>query len=101
MIFLIYVSLMIKLTQPRRKASKKGNSPYHPSNHCFQFLLDIQIKVDRLQIILVAKKYIYVSQLFISRMPKMRAIPTLDITVIPGKIEDSGYSQFFGVNKVH
>ena len=41
------------------------------------------------------------SQLFISRMPKMRAIPTVDITVIPGKIEDSGYSQFFGVNKVH
>ena len=31
-------------------------------------------KVDRLQIIVVAKKYIYVSQLFISRMPKMRAI---------------------------
>ena len=27
MIFLIYVSLMIKLTQPRRKASKKVNSP--------------------------------------------------------------------------
>ena len=35
-------------------------------------------KVDRLQIILVAKNiYIYVSQLFISRMPKMRAIPQL------------------------
>ena len=35
-------------------------------------------KVDRLQIILVAKKiYIYASQLFISRMPKMRAIPQL------------------------
>ena len=34
-------------------------------------------KVDRLQIIVVAKKYIYVSQLFISRMPKMRAIPQL------------------------
>ena len=29
------------------------------------------------QIIVVAKKYIYVSQLFISRMPKMRAIPQL------------------------
>ena len=37
-----------------------------------------QFKVDRLQIILVAKKiYIYVSQLFISRMPKMRVIPQL------------------------
>ena len=33
--------------------------------------------VDRLQIIVVTKKYIYVSQLFISRMPKMRAIPQL------------------------
>ena len=37
----------------------------------------VQFKVDRLQILLVAKKYIYVSQLFISRMPKMRAIPQL------------------------
>ena len=37
-----------------------------------------KFKVDRLQIILVAKKiYIYVSQLFISRMPKMHAIPQL------------------------
>ena len=37
-----------------------------------------QFKVDRLQIILVAKNiYIYASQLFISRMPKMRAIPQL------------------------
>ena len=35
----------------------------------------LQFKVDRLQIIVVAKKYIYVSQLFISRMPKMHAIP--------------------------
>ena len=39
---------------------------------------EFQFKVDRLQIILVAKNiYIYVSQLFISRMPKMRAIPQL------------------------
>ena len=37
----------------------------------------IQFKVDRLQIIVVAKKYIHVSQLFISRMPKMGAIPQL------------------------
>ena len=34
--------------------------------------------MDRLQIIVVAKHIsIYVSQLFISRMPKMRAIPQL------------------------
>ena len=72
MISLIYVSLMMKLTQPRRKASKKGNSPLShgplkkkkiDSNHCFQFLLRIK--------------------------------------VIPGEIEDSGYAQFFGINKVH
>ena len=36
-----------------------------------------RFKVDRLQIIVVAKKYMYVSQLFISRMPKMRAFPQL------------------------
>ena len=36
-----------------------------------------KFKVDRLLIIVVAKKYIYVSQLFISRMPKMRTIPQL------------------------
>jgi len=36
-----------------------------------------KFKVDRLQSIVVAKKYIYVSQLFISRMPKMCAIPQL------------------------
>ena len=40
-----------------------------------QTLSDIEFKVDRLQIIVVAKQYIYVSQLFISRVPKMRAIP--------------------------
>ena len=34
-----------------------------------------KFKVDRLRITVVAKKYIYVSQLFISRMPKMSAIP--------------------------
>ena len=39
------------------------------------FFFFFQFKVDRLQIIVVAKKYIYMSQLFISRMPKMRAIP--------------------------
>ena len=38
----------------------------------------ITFKVDRLQIIVVAKKIsIYVSQLFISRMPKICAIPQL------------------------
>ena len=36
-----------------------------------------KFKVDRLKITVVAKKYIYESQLFISRMPKMRAIPQL------------------------
>jgi len=34
-------------------------------------------KVDRMQIIVDVKKYIYVSLLFISRMPKMHAIPQL------------------------
>ena len=43
----------------------------------FCFVFFFQFKVDRLQIIVVAKKYIYMSQLFISRMPKMRAIPQL------------------------
>ena len=33
---------------------------------------NLQFKVDRLQIIVVAEKYIYASQLFIGRMPKMR-----------------------------
>ena len=44
---------------------------------CFVFFFFFQFRVDRLQIIVVAKKYIYMSQLFISRMPKMRAIPQL------------------------
>ena len=38
---------------------------------------DFPIPIHGLQIIVVAKKYIYVSQLFISRMPKMLAIPPL------------------------
>ena len=33
-----------------------------------------KFKVDRVEIIVVAKNYIYVSQLFISRVPKMRVI---------------------------
>ena len=37
--------------------------------------MQFKFKVDRLQIIVVAKKYMYVSQLFISRMPKMHAMP--------------------------
>ena len=53
------------------KREKKGNR--QRNNYAFQF----KFKVDRLQIIVVAKTYIYVSQLFISRMPKMRAIPQL------------------------
>ena len=56
------------------EASKKKNV----STVYFNLYGDMeQFKVDRLQIIVVAKKYIYVSQLFISRMPKMRAIPQL------------------------
>ena len=54
------------------EASKKKNE----STVYFNLYGDMeQFKVDRLQIIVpvVAKKYIYVSQLFISRMPKMRA----------------------------
>ena len=43
--------------------------------------IQIQFKVDRLQIIVVAKKYIYVSQLFISRVPKMRSIPLNPIPI--------------------
>ena len=43
----------------------------------YDFPSPIKFKVDRLQIIVVAKKYIYVSQLFISRMAKMLAIPQL------------------------
>ena len=33
--------------------------------------------IYRLQITVVAKKYIYVSQLFISRIPKMRAFGSI------------------------
>ena len=51
-------------------------------------------KVDRLQIIVVAKKYIYVSQLFISRMPKMHAIPQLVSAHIHIKIQQK--SKQFG-----
>ena len=40
--------------------------------HCME-----RFKLHRLQIIVVTKKYIYVSQLFISRMHKMHAIPQL------------------------
>ena len=51
---------------------------------CYQF------KVDRLQSILVAKTYIYlyVSQLFISRMPKMRAIPVTFCEAVVLKVMD-------------
>ena len=48
---------------------------YKSVNLFLEELINIKFKVDRLQIILVAKNiYIYVSQLFTSRMPKMRAI---------------------------
>ena len=52
-------------------------TPIYNRTHTEMVNIQIQFKVDRLQIIVVAKKYIYVSQLFISRMPKMRAIPQL------------------------
>ena len=52
-------------------------TPIYNRTHTEKVNIQIQFKVDRLQIIVVAKKYIYVSQLFISRMPKMRAIPQL------------------------
>ena len=49
-----------------------------PVDSCLHFyIFQFKFKVDRLQIIVVAKKYIYVSQMFISRMPKRRAIPQL------------------------
>ena len=56
------------LSKPTKSSPPLANNP-----HILVF------KVDRLQIILVAKQYIYlyVSQLFIGRMPKMRAIPQL------------------------
>ena len=58
----------IKMT-PLEASKKKNESIVY-----FNLYGDMeQFKVDRLQIIVVAKKYIYVSQLFISRMPKMRA----------------------------
>ena len=59
-------------------ALTKRNVVFTSDCHPFgQLFGNAQFKVDRLQIIVVAKKYIYVSQLFISRMPKMRAIPQL------------------------
>ena len=51
-------------------------SPYFPSIHLQIRRINV-FKVDRLQIIVVAKKHIYVSQLFISRMLKIYAIPQL------------------------
>ena len=51
-----------------------------------------QFKVDRLQIIVVAKKYIYVSQLFISRMPKMRAIIAIGFGSIKSYTNNYSYS---------
>lgn len=50
---------------------------------CYRSKLNLSLKlfkhiqIQRQQIVVVAKKCIDVSQLFISRMPKMRAIPQL------------------------
>ena len=65
------------------KKKKIHNSRLECTNHTLFQTKMVEIdtlfkfKVDRLQMIVVAKKYIYVSQMFISRMPKMRAIPQL------------------------
>ena len=50
--------------------------------NCFTLFDSNQSKVDRLQIIVVAKKYICVSYLFVSRMPKMCAIPQFGFSSI-------------------
>lgn len=48
---------------------------------CYRSKLNLSLKlfkhiqIQRQQIVVVAKKCIEVSELFISRMPKMRAIP--------------------------
>ena len=66
------------------RIAHKGGSPRHYltcailiSNIRLGSSLTFQFKADRLQMIVVAKKYISVLQLFISRMPKMCAIPQL------------------------
>ena len=59
-------------------AVKFTKSEVFIKNSCIKIVYGYKsdwFKVGRLQIIVVAKKYIYVSQLFISRMPKVRAIP--------------------------
>ena len=62
------------VTRQKRLRERLRNSPPGYKLHLNWIS---QFKVDRLQIIVVAKKYIYVPQLFISRMPKMRALPQL------------------------
>ena len=64
---------MHEVARPLFKLSKLSSKEKgEKKNHRY-----IKFKVARLQIMLVAKQYIYVSQLFISRMPKMHAIPQL------------------------
>ena len=71
----------INLKKDEAREPKKGEKGYEKDQLLKYITLLIkkywhrQFKVDRLQIVVVAKKYIYVSQLFISRMLKMRAIP--------------------------
>ena len=67
----------LKLTACKRDFQETNNK-IQAKLHKQISRLNFQFKVDRLQTILVAKNiYIYASQLFISRMPKMRAIPQL------------------------
>ena len=58
-----------------------------------------QFKVDRLQIIVVAKEYIYVSQLFISRMPKMRAVPQLVSIIVYMDFSTEFFFVLFACNR--
>ena len=58
-----------------------------------------QFKVDRLQIIVVAKEYIYVSQLFISRMPKMRAVPQLVSIIVYTDFSTEFFFVLFACNR--
>ena len=82
----------LSLTEHQRKAllaviNRKDVFAILPTGHgksiIFQLLPDVckyLFKADRLQMMVVAKKYIPVLQLFISRMPKMCAIPQLSLS---------------------
>ena len=67
----------LRLITERFRIVFTGNVERHDQFVYQVFSLHLSFKVDRLQIIVVANKYIYVSRVFISRMPKLRAIPQL------------------------